>query len=277
MKKVSHEVKWVGTPNYTKGRGGRKPLAIVNHITAGKYPGCLSWLQNPSAKASANYLITKAGQILQLVKDEDTAWANGGVNKPSWSLYDGTNPNRYTISIEHEALAGESLTEAQYQATLWLHRQLVAKHGIPVDTEHIIGHNRIDTVNRPNDPGPNFPWQRLFNDLANLYPAVKIKVGLQVLQGILVNGVTYAPVRDLANSLGRTVEWNAQMNAAIIPPITNINLQPAPAGKVHIVIGSQVFPGLLVNGKSFAPVRQLAESLGKTVNWDGVTQTVAII
>ena len=156
---MSHEVKWVGTPNYTKGRGGRKPLAIVNHITDGRYPGCLSWLQNPSAKASANYLITKAGQILQLVKDEDTAWANGGVNKPSWPLYDGTNPNRYTISIEHEGLAGESLTEEQYQATLWLHRQLVAKHGIPVDQDHIIGHYRIDSVNKPNCPGPGFPWR----------------------------------------------------------------------------------------------------------------------
>lgn len=178
---MSHEVKWVGTPNYTKGRGGRKPIAIVNHITAGKYPGCLSWLQNPSAKASANYLITKAGQILQLVKDEDTAWANGGVNKPSWSLYDGTNPNRYTISIEHEAMAGESLTEEQYQATLWLHRQLIAKHGIPVDQDHIIGHYRIDSVKKANCPGPGFPWERLFADLkggvkVSEIPAWKLQV-----------------------------------------------------------------------------------------------------
>jgi N-acetylmuramoyl-L-alanine amidase len=270
-------IEWSPSPNFTKGRNGKKIIAIVNHITAGLMPGTLSWLKNPNAQASAHYLVTKAGLIFQLVKDEDTAWHAGIVNKPNWPLYDGSNPNRYTIGIEHECMSGGGLTEQQYQATLWLHRQLVAKHGIPVDTEHIIGHNRIDTVNRPNDPGPNFPWQRLFNDLANLYPAVKIKVGLQVLQGILVNGVTYAPVRDLANSLGRTVEWNAQMNAAIIPPVFNVNLQPAPAGKVNIVTGSLVFQGLLVNGKSFAPVRQLAESLGKTVNWDGVTQTVTII
>lgn len=162
---MEFKIEWVGTPNYTKGRNGRKPIAIVNHITAGKYPGCLSWLRNPASKASANYLVTKAGKILQLVRDEDTAWANGGVNKPSWPLYDGTNPNRYTISIEHEALAGETLTEAQYQATLWLHRQLVAKHGIPVDRDHIIGHYRIDSVNRANCPGPKFPWDRLFADL----------------------------------------------------------------------------------------------------------------
>jgi hypothetical protein len=53
----------------------------------------------------------------------------------------------------------------QYQATLWLHKQLIAKHGIPIDEGHIIGHYRIDSVNRPNCPGPGFPWQRLFSDL----------------------------------------------------------------------------------------------------------------
>lgn len=158
-------IKWVGSPNYSLGRAGRSPLAIVNHITAGLYPGTLYWLQNPGAKASAHYLVTKQGEIFQLVKDEDTAWANGIANQPQWSLYDGSNPNRYTLSIEHEALAGESLTEEQYQATLSLHQYLVEKWNIPVTNDNIIGHYRIDSINRPNDPGPGFPWERLFKDL----------------------------------------------------------------------------------------------------------------
>jgi N-acetyl-anhydromuramyl-L-alanine amidase AmpD len=120
---------------------------------------------NQKAKASAHYLVTKLGDIYQLVKDEDSSWHAGAVSKPNWKLYDGSNPNYYTIGIEHEALPGERLTEMQYQATLWLHKQLIAKHGIPIDEGHIIGHYRIDSVNRPNCPGPGFPWQRLFNDL----------------------------------------------------------------------------------------------------------------
>jgi len=158
-------IEWVGTVNCRRGRGGRQPVAIVNHITAGKYPGCLSWMKNPNSKASAHYLVTKAGQIYQLVQDADTAWHAGAVNKPSWPLYDGTNPNYYTLGIEHEGLSGDELTEEQYQATFWLHRQLIAKWGIPVDRDHIIGHYRIDSVDRPNCPGPGFPWDRLFNDL----------------------------------------------------------------------------------------------------------------
>jgi len=159
------KIEWVGSPNFWAGRKGKKIKAIVNHITAGLMPGTLSWMQNPDAQASANYLVTRDGRILQLVKNEDTAWANGVVNKPSWSLYDGTNPNRYTISIEHEGLDGDSLTGEQYQATLWLHRQLIDKYNLPVDNDHIIGHYRIDSVNRPHCPGPQFPWSRLFNDL----------------------------------------------------------------------------------------------------------------
>lgn len=122
-------------------------------------------MQNPKAQASAHYLVTRSGEIYQLVKDEYAAWHAGWVDKPSWSLYDGTNPNRYTIGIEHEGYPDEELTEVQYQATLQLHKELINKYSIPIDTEHIIGHYRIDSVNRPNCPGPKFPWDRLFDDL----------------------------------------------------------------------------------------------------------------
>jgi len=159
------EIEWAPSPNYGKGRKGRKIIAIVNHITAGTFPGCLSWMRNPQAKASAHYLVTRQGKIYQMVRDEDTSWHAGMVNKPNWSLYDGSNPNRSTIGIEHENLSGGLLTDAQYKATLWLHRQLIGKYNIPVDADHIIGHYRVDSVNRPNCPGPKFPWERLLKDL----------------------------------------------------------------------------------------------------------------
>ena len=158
------KIEWVGTPNQQTGRGGQKPIAIVNHITAGNFPGCLVWMQNPVAKASAHYLVTRAGRILHLVKDEDTAYHAGEVKKPNWLLYKRTNPNRSTLGIEHEGFDG-TLTEEQYQATLWLHRYLLAEWGIEPSYDTIIGHYRIDSVNRANCPGPKFPWERLLSDL----------------------------------------------------------------------------------------------------------------
>jgi len=243
------KIEWAGTPNQTAGRAGRKPVAIVNHITAGLYPGCLNWMQNPKAQASAHYLVTKAGQIFHLVKDEDTAWHAGAVNKPNWPLYDGTNPNRYTIGIEHEGLSGDALTEDQYQATLWLHKHLVAKWGISVDRDRIIGHYRIDSVNRPNCPGPRFPWDRLFVDLAAA-KVVKIQVGGKVLEGmILADDRTYAPVRAFGEALGFPVVWDP---------------------KTGVTVGGVKVDVTVIGGTSYAPVRTLAETLGKTVTWDGV-------
>lgn len=245
---------WSPSPNFSS-RKGRVPTAIVNHITAGNFPGCLSWMKNPAAQASANYLVTRAGEIYQLVKDEDASWHAGIVNKPNWSLYDGTNPNRYTIGIEHENLGGGQLTEAQYQATLVLHKQLIAKYKISVDADHIIGHYRIDSVNRPNCPGPNFPWERLFTDLK--LPTVNIQVNGQVVHGIIVEKRSYAPIRVIAQILGFQYQWN-----------------PSPPS---VVIGSVVVPVVVHGGTGYAKVNELAAAIGRKVAWDGVTNTVTII
>lgn len=158
------EIKQIPSPNFGLGRKGRNPIAIMDHITGGAYPGCVTWLCNPKAKASAHYVVARSGEIVQLVDEVNRAWHGGEVRNPNWVLYDGTNPNNYTIGIEHEGYDG-TLTEPQYQATLWLHRQIISRYGIPIDTDHIIGHYRVDSVNRPYCPGPNFPWTRLFADL----------------------------------------------------------------------------------------------------------------
>lgn len=154
-------------------------LAIVDHITGGGYPGCRTWLCNPAAKSSAHYIVARSGEVVQLVKDEDTAWHAGIVNKPNWDLYNRLqfNPNRWTIGIEHEGYDG-TLTDEQYQATLELHRTLIEKYNIPIDTEHIVGHYRVDSVNRPYCPGPQFPWARLFVDLKGATMAEDWKVNL---------------------------------------------------------------------------------------------------
>jgi len=214
------EILQAPSPNYTKWRAGRVPIAIVNHITAGLFPGCLTWMQNPGSKASSHYLITKRGLIYQLVQDEDTAYTSGFARNPTWSLYDGSNPNYYTLNIEHEDLGPEPTTEEQYQATLWLHKQLIAKWGVPIDSEHIIGHNRIDTINRANDPG-NFPWDRLFADLlkgANDMPegaqAAKIIVGGKEYPAYIKGGHVYfgqgVPVHEFMQAVPRTLDWNSE-------------------------------------------------------------------
>ncbi|MFA7204195.1 MAG: peptidoglycan recognition family protein [Candidatus Caldatribacteriota bacterium] len=159
------------SPNFTKGRKGNKIIAIVSHQTAGRGLGSLTWLCNPVSQASAHYLILRDGTIYQLVKDENSAWHAGIVNKPSWKFYNSINPNYLTIGIEHECypeVGGDgNLTEQQYKATLWLHKQLIQKYNIPIDKDHLIGHYQIDSINRPNCPGKAFPWDKLMKDLTS--------------------------------------------------------------------------------------------------------------
>lgn len=242
------------SPNFSS-RHGRKPIAIVSHITAGAFPGCLSWLCNPQSQASAHYIVTKTGAIHQLVQDEYASWHGGIVNKPNWVLYDGNNPNWYTLGIEHENLGGGQLTELQYQATLWLHKQLITKWQLPVKTDTLIGHYRIDSVNRPNCPGPNFPWQRLFTDLTQ--QSVNIAIGDKVVQGIIVNDRSYAPIRAISQILGFQYGYNAQIPA--------------------VIIGNTTVPIVIQGDTGYAKINELCSAIGRQVQWDGVNNTVRII
>ncbi|GMA52079.1 hypothetical protein GCM10025857_68350 [Alicyclobacillus contaminans] len=177
-------IQWIGSPNFYAGRMGYKPAFIVDHVMDGTLSGTDSWFQNSSSQVSAHYGVGKDGSIHQYVKDTDTAWANGQANRPTWALYSqfAGHLNASSISIEHEGQPGDGLTEAQYQATLWLHRQLIAKWGIPADRLHVIGHNEIDSVNRADCPGPKFPWDRLMQDLG-AKPAVTTPAAQPAPQG----------------------------------------------------------------------------------------------
>jgi len=169
-------IKWLGSPNFSSPRG-YKTMAIVDHIMEGTLAGTDSWFANPASKVSSHFGVGKNGEIHQYVDLKNHAWANGSLNKPTWPLLiPGVNPNYYTVSIEHEGKSGEVMPEAQYQATLALHRWLIATLGIPVTRDNIIGHHRIDSVNKSRCPGTGFPWDRLFKDLQGGSDVLKVAV-----------------------------------------------------------------------------------------------------
>ena len=161
-------VTWVPSPNFHPGRQGHQILAIVDHIMAGTLSGTDAWFQNPASQVSAHYGVGRSGEIHKYVRDEDTAWHAGEVVQPTAPLraqYPTLNLNLITVGIEHEGESGDHLTDAQYAATLWLHRTVIAAYGIPVDRTHIILHHEID-ANHGGCPGPGFPIDRLMADLA---------------------------------------------------------------------------------------------------------------
>jgi N-acetyl-anhydromuramyl-L-alanine amidase AmpD len=171
------DIKWVGSPYFgypdgVHGRNGYKPIAVVLHIAEGSLAGCDAWFNSPNnTGSSTQYCVGKNGEIHQYVSEDDAAWGNGQVNKPSWPLLiQDVNPNLYTISIEHEGFTGEPWTEPMFNTDVWLVGQIIQRWNIPIDKDHIIGHYRIDSVNRARCPGTGLPWDRLFAALAAQQP-----------------------------------------------------------------------------------------------------------
>ena len=133
------------SPNFNKGRGGKKIVGIVLHGTDGDFPGCLTWLTNPAAKASAHYLIDRPGPIYRLVKEEDTAWHCRGYNET-------------TIGIELvcQVTAGQDYTDEQYDSLNALLADIRTRQSNP----WIKPHSELDPERR-HDPGPKFDWPRI--------------------------------------------------------------------------------------------------------------------
>jgi N-acetyl-anhydromuramyl-L-alanine amidase AmpD len=72
-------------------------------------------------------------------------------------------------------------------------------------------------------PGKLFPWDELLKRLeANKMPetpdirAVKIEVNGKEIPGVLLGDYTFAPVRALAEALGKTVEWDEKNGKVVI-------------------------------------------------------------
>lgn len=148
--------------NYTPGRAGYRPEALVVHIAEGFLAGGYDWFNRPESQVSAHYMVGKKGEIWQFVEEKDTAWHAGGVAGPSWELLkSGVNPNLYTVGIEHEGFTGEAWNEQMYQASSWLINQVCLRWNIPIDRNHIIGHYQLNSKSRSRCPGNGVDLQRL--------------------------------------------------------------------------------------------------------------------
>jgi N-acetylmuramoyl-L-alanine amidase len=141
---------WAPSPNVTFGRQGSPITAIVLHGTAGN--GAVGWFAQPVSQVSAHYVVERDGTVTQCVREQDTAW-HAGVVTPDSEFAGGTNPNRWSIGIEHtrDRTNTSPLTPAQLDASLALVTDILARHG-PLA---MLTHDEID-VGRIC-PGPGFP------------------------------------------------------------------------------------------------------------------------
>jgi len=133
---------------------------IVIHDTEGSYATTLRLVQDPTYVSWQYTLRSADGHVAQHVKTKDVAWQAG-----NWYI------NSKSIGLEHEGFAADGAwyTEALYRSSAKLVRYLAGKYGIPLDRQHILGHDNVpgtvpSTVAGMHwDPGPYWDWAHYFD------------------------------------------------------------------------------------------------------------------
>jgi N-acetyl-anhydromuramyl-L-alanine amidase AmpD len=130
---------------------------IIIHDTEGSYDSAISWFQNPASYVAAHYVIRSSdGEVTQMIRTKDVGWHAG-----NWYV------NMHSIGVEHEgeaAAGGSWYTEAMYRSSAKLVRYLADRYDIPLDRQHIIGHEQVQGINPTRvpqmhyDPGPFWDW-----------------------------------------------------------------------------------------------------------------------
>lgn len=110
-------VKWIGSPNFTQGRGGFAINEFLIHWMAGTLAATDSTFQNRSRNTSAHYGVENT-TIHQYVDVHNTAYHAG-----NWPV------NQGSIGIEHSAQPGRDATNETYETSATLMAELI-KQGI---------------------------------------------------------------------------------------------------------------------------------------------------
>jgi len=163
---------WLPHNHYWPGRQKHVIRYIIIHAVAGAYSSAVQnakQYQRGKADIGPHYIVDRAGNVVQCVREENAAWSNGAVTAgaESWWGKRG-NPNLETLSIEFVKTRGDhsdAITPAQQEAGFLLISHLARKWQIPPrwadSAGGITGHFSIDPVTARLDPGP-FPWDELF-------------------------------------------------------------------------------------------------------------------
>ncbi|MGQ5260793.1 N-acetylmuramoyl-L-alanine amidase [Micromonospora sp. ZYX-F-536] len=133
---------------------------IVIHDTEGYFAPSVDLVKQADYLGWHYTLRSVDGYVAQHVKTKDVGWQAG-----NWYV------NAKSVGIEHEGFAGQGTwyTEAMYRTSAKLVRHLATKLNIPLDRQHIIGHDNVPGTIAGNvrgmhwDPGPYWDWSHYFD------------------------------------------------------------------------------------------------------------------
>ncbi|MFF3687988.1 N-acetylmuramoyl-L-alanine amidase [Streptomyces sp. NPDC002187] len=144
---------------------------IVIHDTEASWETTLKLVQDPTYVSWQYSLRSSDGHVAQHVPLKDVAWHAG-----NWFV------NAKSVGLEHEGFLVSPdawYTEAMYRSSARLVRYLANRYGIPMDRQHILGHDNVPGTTAATirgmhtDPGPYWDWAHYFRLLGRPFtPAV---------------------------------------------------------------------------------------------------------
>ncbi|MEQ9259684.1 MAG: N-acetylmuramoyl-L-alanine amidase [Roseovarius sp.] len=137
-------------------------MIVLHHTAMESCEAALARLCDPGAEVSCHYLVTEAGEVLQLVEEDLRAW-HAGVGQ--WGAV--TDVNSRSIGIELANTAAHPYPEPQMAALEALLRSIMARWQIA--PERVIAHSDMAPA-RKADPGPRFDWRRLAMQGLSVWP-----------------------------------------------------------------------------------------------------------
>ncbi|MFD6419255.1 N-acetylmuramoyl-L-alanine amidase [Streptomyces sp. NPDC060194] len=164
---------WIPSPYQDLGGGdygnhdkGDRPVSqsvdyIVVHDTEATWDVTLKLVQDPTYVSWHYSLRASDGHIAQHLRTKDVGWHAG-----NWFV------NSKSVGLEHEGFLANPdawYTEAMYQTSARLVRYLAEKYDVPLDRQHIIGHDNVPGTTTATirgmhtDPGPYWDWAHYFD------------------------------------------------------------------------------------------------------------------
>ena len=146
------------SPNHGERVGDAIDMLILHYTGMPTAEAALARLCDPAAEVSAHYVVLEDGSVLQLVPEARRAWHAG---RACWMGNRDLNSCSIGIEIAHPGHDGglPPYPEAQIEGVIGLARDILARRAIaPV---RVLAHSDV-APERKEDPGENFPWDRLW-------------------------------------------------------------------------------------------------------------------
>jgi hypothetical protein len=127
----------------------RKVNYIIIHTMEGIFPHVFDYFRRKNTNVAAHYIVRASdGFTVQLVDERIVSFHDACFNEESIG-----------IELEGFTAAGKQwYTKELYQNAARLVRDIAARHNIPLDREHILGHGEAPDCSDHTDPGEQWDW-----------------------------------------------------------------------------------------------------------------------